>query len=160
MRTLAAACAACAIGGCAIAPRNDLAAAAPVRTKPPSHAQASVSDYFDLMMPATTQRRLSFGTLEASDCALHGTGGRHQGWMLPVIYDTTATASAGKAMAAGRTSGSGTSAAQGKAPAAAPKEDASTASLQDVKISGKGYYFWFSSDTIAAVTRRADACPP
>ena len=31
--------------------------------------------------------------------------------------------------------------------------------LQDVKISGKGYFFWFSSDTIAAVTRRAE-CPP
>jgi hypothetical protein len=35
-----------------------------------------------------------------------------------------------------------------------------TATLLVVKISGKGYFFWFSHDTIAAVTRRADGCPP
>jgi hypothetical protein len=127
----------------------------PVRSAPPKHYQTSVGDWFDLMTPGPTpQRRLAFGTPEASDCPLFGTGGRHQGWMVPVIYDTSPSGGGGK------TSTSGTSAAGGKAPPAAVKDGQASATLQEVKISGKGYFFWFSSDTIAAVTRRADSCPP
>jgi len=155
MRTFAAACAACVVAGCAIAPRNDGIQQA-VRTRAPDHYQSTVSDWFDIMMPAVSQRRLAFGTLEPSDCALSGPGGRHQGWMVPVIYDTS-VAAADKA--GGRTSSSGTSAATGKPAPTTVKDGTATATLQDVKISGKGYFFWFSSDTLAAVTRRAD-CPP
>jgi hypothetical protein len=32
-------------------------------------------------------------------------------------------------------------------------------SLSDVSITGTRYYFWFSGDTISAVTRQADVCP-
>jgi hypothetical protein len=155
MRTLAAVCAACTFAGCAIAPRSDGPQEA-VRTRPPEHWQATVSDYFDIMMPAVSQRRLAFGTLEPSGCALYGPGGRHQGWMVPVIYDTSVAAGD---KAGGKTSSAGTGAATGKPAATTVKDGTVTATLQDVKISGKGYFFWFSSDTIAAVTRRAD-CPP
>lgn len=157
MRTLAAACAACAIAGCATSARNEGSTEA-VRTRPPDHYQQTVSDYFDLMMPAVQQRKLAFGTLEPSDCALYGPGGVHQGWMVPVIYDTTVTV-ADKG-ANGKTSGSGTAAAMAKPVPTTVKEGTPTATLKDVKISGKGFFFWFSSDTIAAVTRRADGCPP
>ena len=94
MRTLAAACAACVVSGCAIWPSNDSTpAAAAVRTAPPRAYQSAVADWFDLMTPGPTpQRRLAFGTPEASDCPLFGTGGRHQGWMVPVIYDTSPVA--------------------------------------------------------------------
>ena len=156
MRTLAAACAACVVSGCAMW-SNDSAptTATPVRSAPPKHYQASVADWFDLMTPGPTpQRRLAFGTPETSDCPLFGTGGRDQGWMVPVIYDTTPPGGNGKA------STSGTSAAGGKAQATTVKDGQASTTLQEVKISGKGYFFWFSSDTIAAVSRRADGCPP
>ena len=154
MRTLAAALAACVAAGCATRPGNDSAPTV-VRTRPPINYQTSVTNYFDLMVPgAPSQRRLAFGAPESSDCALHGTGGRHQGWMVPVIYDTSGTAPAG-----GKASASGTAAASKPAPTRIQDGEA-TATLQEVKISGKGYFFWFSSDTIAAVTRRGDACPP
>jgi len=158
MRTLAAACAACVVSGCALWPGNDSSpATTAVRTRPPNNYRASVADWFDLMTPGPTpQRRLAFGTPEASDCALYGPGGRHQGWMVPVIYDTSvATAGAG-----GKTSSAGTAAATGKPAPTVMKDGQATATLQDVKISGKGYFFWFSSDTIEAVSRRADICPP
>jgi hypothetical protein len=130
-----------------------------VRTAPPKNYQGTVADWFDLMTPGPTpQRRLAFGTPETSDCALHGAGGRHQGWMVPVIYDTS-PGTAGTSSA--KTSSSGTAAsADAKATPTTVKDGRATATLQDVKISGKGYFFWFSSDTIAAVTRRADGCPP
>ncbi|HEX6361833.1 MAG TPA: hypothetical protein VFZ93_02685 [Albitalea sp.] len=166
---MAAACAACVIAGCATGPRDD-GATSVVRTRPPLNYQTSVADYFDLMLPAPqAQRRLAIGEPEASDCALYGTGGVHQGWVVPVIYDTSpATASgskvpakrpAGARAAAARTSAAGTSAA-GPAATTTVNDGIATATLQEVKISGKGYFFWFSSDTIAAVTRRADGCPP
>src|SRR5512138_2481304 len=134
MRTIAAAFAACAIAGCATAPGND-GTPAVVRTRAPAQYQTSVSDYFDLMMPAVSQRRLSFGTLEPSDCALYGPGGRHQGWMVPVIYDTTVAGSA--PAAGGKTSSSGTAAAKARPVQTAAKDNNGTTTLQDVKISGK-----------------------
>jgi hypothetical protein len=172
MRTFAAACAACVIAGCATGPRDD-GPSSVVRTRPPSDYQGTVADWFDLMTPGPAlQRRLAFGEPEASDCALYGSGGMHQGWMVPVIYDTTPprnTAAASRkgaatgktrtsAATAPKTSGSGTASAPVNEPAAS--DGVASATLEEVKISGKGYFFWFSSDTIAAVTRRADGCPP
>jgi hypothetical protein len=126
-----------------------------VRTAAPRQYQSTVADWFDLMTPGPTpQRRLAFGTPETSDCPLFGTGGRHQGWLVPVIYDTS-PAGAGSS----KTSASGTAAAA-KAKPTATSDGRATATLEEVKISGKGYYFWFSNDTIAAVSRRADSCPP
>jgi hypothetical protein len=151
MKTLAAALAACVVAGCATQQASNTVSV--VRTRPPAHYEATVSDYFDIM-GAPAQRRLAFGSPETSDCALHGSGGRHQGWMVPVIYDTTPTAAAGS----GKTSGSGTAAA--KPAATTVKNGTASATLQEVKISGKGYFFWFSADTIAAVTRRPEGCPP
>jgi len=166
MRTFAAACAACIVAGCATSPAGD-GAPTPVRTRPPAHFQSTVADYFDIMMPAPqAPRRLAFGEPEASDCALFGTGGRHQGWMVPVIYDTSpqtaARPSGAKTPSAGpKTSGAGTRGAAARPVVVVPAtDDIATATMQEVKISGKGYFFWFSHDTIAAVTRRADGCPP
>jgi len=175
MRTLAAACAACVIAGCATGPHDD-GESVVVRTRPPNDYQGTVADWFDLMMPGPqVQRRLAFGEPEASDCALYGSGGQHLGWMVPVIYDTSPTAAggaagkgagrnagAGKARASAaagtKTSASGTSSAPPVATTAA--DGVARATLEEVKISGKGYFFWFSSDTLAAVTRRPDGCPP
>jgi hypothetical protein len=164
MRAIAAACAACIVSGCAIWPGSDNSPPGPtvVRTAPPRNYQSTVADWFDLMTPGPTpQRRLAFGTPETSDCPLFGTGGRHQGWMIPVIYDTSPGAgTAAKTPPSGsKTSASGTAAAA-KVQPASTKDGQATATLQEVKISGKGYFFWFSSDTIAAVSRRADSCPP
>ena len=156
MRTLAAACAACIVAGCAVWPSNDSTPAPTVvRTAPPKQYQAKVADWFDLMTPGPTpQRRLAYGTPETSDCPLYGSGGRHQGWMVPVIYDTSPVAST----SGSRTSGSGTAAAQ-KPVAATVNNGIASATLDEVKISGKGYFFWFNNETISAVTRRADNCP-
>jgi hypothetical protein len=145
--------AACVVAGCATSQRNDSVSV--VRTRPPSNYQTTVTDYFDIMVPGPqAQRRLAFGSPESSDCALHGRGGRHQGWMVPVIYDTSPAATAGS----GKASASGTAAAK-PAPTTL-KNGTATATLQEVQISGKGYFFWFSADTIAAVTRRPEGCPP
>jgi hypothetical protein len=160
MRTFAAACTVCFVAGCATDPRVD--APVPVRSRVPIDYQSTVADYFDIMMPGPpAHRRLSFGEPEASGCALYGSGGRHQGWMVPVIYDTSPVAGAKSSSAGAKTSTAGTRAA----PAAKPvvtslTDEVATATLNEVKISGKGYFFWFSDDTIAAVTRRADGCPP
>ncbi len=154
MKTLAAALAACLAAGCATQQRNDSVTV--VRTRAPANYQSTVTDYFDLMVPGPqTNRRLSFGVPETSDCALYGSGGRHQGWVVPVIYDPSASTAG-----SGKSSSSGTAAAAAKPVATKTVNGTQTTTLQEVKVSGKGYFFWFSHDTIAAVTRRADNCPP
>jgi hypothetical protein len=138
-----------------------------VRTPPPANYQSIVTDYFDIMMPRpASQRRLTFGDPERSDCALYGAGGVHRGWMIPVIYDTTVPVaspvrggSSAKRAARGRTSASGTTAAAAGA-ATTVEDGVASATLEEVQISGKGYYFWFSRNNIAAVTRRPNDCPP
>ena len=126
-----------------------------------------------------------FASPEASRCALFGGAGAHQGYVVPVIYDTTlrtkqviaqpVTAQAAAAAAAANaknakgaknakkpaattaaalptiaTSGTGAEAA----PAIVP-----SMTLKDIAITGNRYYFWFSNETISAVTRRMDLCP-
>jgi hypothetical protein len=44
-------------------------------------------------------------------------------------------------------------------PASDAADDHGKVTLEEVQVSGKGYYFWFTHDTISAVTRRADRCP-
>ncbi|HEX5633839.1 MAG TPA: hypothetical protein VFX50_11460 [Gemmatimonadales bacterium] len=145
-----------------------------MRTRPPVDYRTTVTDYFDLMLPAPSgQRRLTFGEPEASDCALRGTGGRHLGWMVPVIQDIVPAPAAAAPVARsanGRrvaTARSGTAAAPAAlaataevVPVVASGDGAPSATLKEVEISGKGYFFWFSHETLAAVTRRPDACPP
>ncbi|HEX6708358.1 MAG TPA: hypothetical protein VF169_26730 [Albitalea sp.] len=159
MRTIAAAMAACVAAGCATSQRTD--APTVVRTKAPAHYQETVTNYFDIMMRGPqTNRKLAFGSPEASDCAIHGSGGYHQGWMVPVIYDTSPVTSTAPTVKGAKTSTSGTAAANKPVQATVNDDGVASATLSEVKISGKGYFFWFSSDTIAAVTRRADSCPP
>ncbi|HEV7914900.1 MAG TPA: hypothetical protein VGP22_14125 [Albitalea sp.] len=161
MKTFAAALAACVVAGCATTQPSESVTVA--RSRAPVNYQGTVTDYFDIMVPGPQHnRKLAFGVPETSGCALHGSGGRHQGWMVPVIYDTSpgATTAAG----AGKSSASGTSAAKAatttKTAVAKPSSNGTpSATLDEVKISGKGYFFWFSNETIAAVTRRADNCP-
>lgn len=157
MKTIAAALAACVAAGCATQQRTDSVTV--VRTRPPVNYQSTVTDYFDITMPGPQHtRKLAFGAPESSGCALHGSGGRHQGWMVPVIYDTSPGAST-----PAKASASGTSAAKPTATRTATArtgaDGSATATLDEVKISGKGYFFWFSNDTIAAVTRRPEGCP-
>jgi hypothetical protein len=153
MRKIAAAVAACVAAGCATQQRND--APTVVRTRPPANYQDTVTNYFDVMVRGTqANRKLAFGSPEASDCAMRGSAGHHKGWMVPVIYDTSPVAST----SGSRTSGSGTAAAQ-KPVAATVNNGIASATLDEVKISGKGYFFWFNNETISAVTRRADNCP-
>jgi hypothetical protein len=127
-----------------------------VRTRPPANYKATIASYFDLHdRSPQTNRKLAFGAPESSGCALRGSAGAYRGWMVPVIYDTSASTSARGA----KTSGSGTSAAAGRAAAAKGKADRDAVSLDEVHVSGKGYFFWFSNETISGVSRRADGCP-
>lgn len=172
MKTIAAALAACIAAGCATQERTE--AVTVVRTRAPANYQDTVSSYFDLTMPGPQHnRKIAFGSPEASDCAIRGSGGYHKGWMVPVIYDTSPppaatssakTSSAGTAVARGATAAKAATPATTTTSSAAATPTASTdtvlpnATLREVQISGKGYFFWFSNDTIAAVSRRAD-CP-
>jgi len=170
------------LAGCASWSSPPATTSTVARSAAPTRYEATVNNYFDLTMPPqATPRKLSIGAPEGSPCALHGTGGRHAGWVVPVIYDTTppaqpttsampqrgvptakgsndkssdknsktATASAATTQPL-KSSTSGTPAASNGAP---------TTSLKEVNIRGTRYFFWFSSETLAAVSRDSDTCP-
>jgi hypothetical protein len=136
----------------------------------PVKYESTVTNYFDLTMPASpTPRRLAVGAPEASNCGLFGRGGRHSAWVVPVIHDTSTPGTPasvakdknGKPVAAAAPStsivplkssagGNGTTRTSAGAP---------SVRLDDVSITGTRYYFWFSGETLSAVTRQTDACP-
>jgi hypothetical protein len=146
--------------GCAT--RSDLSTPTPVisQSSAPTRYANTVNNYFDLTLPAqATPRKLYVGTPEKSRCALFGTGGRHAGWMVPVIYDTTPPSSSTPTRMSKNASAMPQPLhvnASGTAPANA---STSPVPLKDVSITGTRYFFWFSSETLAAVTRQADSCP-
>ena len=156
MKTIAAALAVCTLAGCATSQRSE--GPTVVRGRAPTNYENTVTSYFDVHVRGPqTDRTLAFGTPESSGCAFRGSGGTYQAWMVPVIYDTKASTVSSKR--AVKTSGSGTSAAAARRTASTASTSADgTVTLDEVKISGKGYFFWFTNDTISAVTRRAD-CP-
>jgi len=167
-RPLGWACAALAgslMAGCAT--RSDLSTSKPAiaQSSAPTRYAATVNSYFDLTQPAQpTPRKLYVGTPEKSHCALFGTGGRHAGWMVPVIVDTTpagTTASASNAARTPKTARATPQPLQVSTSGTASPANASTAPvpLKEVSINGTRYFFWFSSETLAAVTRQADNCP-
>lgn len=160
------------LSGCATrtAPVADVAT---VRSSAPVKYESTVNNYFNLTMPATaTPRRLAFGAPELSRCAFYGPGGRHAGWVVPVIYDTSPQPAAPMSVPLAAT---GAADKKAKAPtraaatAALPVLKISTSGttsstpasvpLNDVSITGIRYFFWFSSETLGAVTRQADLCP-
>ena len=165
MRPIAAAMLACLVAGCATQRVEPQASV--VRARPPSDYQNTIRSYFDVhVRDPQTGRRLAFAPPESSPCALRGSGGAYKAWMVPVIYETSATAGAGASSnargsapaARTRTTAPATPpAAHSEAPETAASDGAVT--LDQVQVSGKGYFFWFSHDTISAVTRRADRCP-
>jgi len=78
------------------------------------------------------------------------------------------TKSAAATKSGGKANGKAT--AQAKAPADPPAAtstsgtgsstvDAGPLTLTEVSISGTRFFFWFSGDTLSAVTRRVDQCP-
>lgn len=177
MPRIAAAFAALLVAGCAT--QQATAPSTPVRARPPTNYEATVTNYFDLMMEGPQDnRRLSVGAPEASDCILFGRSA-YQGWVVPVIYDTTPPpgspaaarpAPKGKAPPARNTANnpaqrgaaalSNATTAAAATPAAAGNDGPTpTASLREVEISGVKYFFWFTNDTISAVSRRNDICP-
>ncbi|MBW8829651.1 MAG: hypothetical protein JF606_09510 [Burkholderiales bacterium] len=131
------------------------------------------------MPVVATPRRLAFGAPESSRCALWGPGGRHAGWVVPVIYDTTPQPAAPLPMSPAATWVSPTakgavdkkakSPTKASATAAMPVLKISTSgtsssttarmSLNDVSVTGTRYFFWFSGETLGAVTRQAGLCP-
>jgi len=152
-------------GGCA-SRREAVSAPALVRTSPPTKVEATVNSYFDLTMPPqATPRKLAIGAPESSHCSLFGRGGRHAGWVVPVIHDTSPLSP----LTASPTSGKLDKNVSLPPPKGAPQAKANTSgttsggaapvSLSDVSITGTRYYFWFSGDTISAVSRQADVCP-
>lgn len=165
-RPLGWACAALAAGlmaGCAT--RSDLSSSKPMvaQASPPTRYATTVDNYFDLTMPAqAAPRKLYVGKPERSNCALHGTGGRHAGWVVPVIHDTTASTAPQPGTAAAKTTKTASASPQslrvntsGTAPAGAGP---SPIPLKEVSITGTQYFFWFSHETLAAVTKQA-GCP-
>ena len=158
------------LAGCASAPPKQSTV---VRTRAPTHVESTVSSYFDLTLPGPqTNRKLAIGAPETSDCALGGSAGRHLGWVVPVIYDTSPPAAtapkSGGTTAAPVASKSVSKTAAVKTNSAAASTSAAAAStsgteqpvtLSDVSLSGTRYFFWFSSDTLSAVSRRIDLCP-
>lgn len=103
MRRLIAVAAACALGACATGPAPQTSTV--VRTRPPANVEPTVSSYFDLTVPGPqSQRKLVFGAAEASPCPLSTSGGVHLGWMVPVVYDTTASPAERKPAATSATS--------------------------------------------------------
>jgi hypothetical protein len=162
-----------------------------VRTRAPVNYENTITNYFDFnVVDDPAQRKLVFAAPEASRCALFGGGGAHQGYVVPVIYDTTlrarpvlaqpvtptvqaqtaaAVAPAGaKNVKGGKNAKKPTgAAAAASAPAIATSGTgaepapviAPAMTLKDVSITGNRYFFWFSNETISAVTRRMDLCP-
>jgi hypothetical protein len=179
-----AALASLALAGCASWSSPPPATTTVARSAAPTRYESTVNNYFDLTMPAQpTPRKISVGAPETSPCALHGTGGRHAGWVVPVIYDTSppaahaaapATAQRGTPSAKGSNDkandkatkaalAAGTQAvkanASGTPPAATTAAAGSPTMLKEVNVTGTRYFFWFSSETLAAVSRQPDACP-
>lgn len=148
-----------------------------VRAKAPVKYEATVNSYFDFTAPpAPGPRKLSFGAPEASPCAIFGPGGRHASWVVPVIYDTSpplvptvasaATAAKpavdknGKPVAAKTPVKTAAASPPAKATGtASPSGGTAAVPLNEVSITGIRYFFWFSSETLSAVTRQADICP-
>lgn len=147
-----------------------------VRAKAPVKYEATVNSYFDFTAPPVPgPRKLAFGAPEASPCAIFGPGGRHASWVVPVIYDTspplvpTVASASPAAKAALDKNGKPVAAKAPVKTAASPPAKANgttTASsgtvavpMNEVSITGIRYFFWFSSETLAAVSRDADACP-
>ena len=187
MRTTAtAAVAAAVLAGCASAP----VAEAPtiVRSAAPVNYESAVTNYFDFMVRGPqSNRSLSIGAPEPSDCVMRGGGGAYAGWVVPVIYSTSADpahskgaansashaeATAKTAHSAARptaksatkgtaraTHGRTAHAAEAAQAADPPALTTPTASLGEVSITGKSYFFWFSRETINAVTERLGPCP-
>jgi len=174
-----AALAGLALSGCATrsAPVADVAT---VRSTAPVNYESTVHNYFDLTMPAAAApRRLAFSAPESSRCALYGPGGRHAGWVVPVIYhtapqpappmsvspDPVSVSPAAKRAVDKKTK----TPTKASATAAVPVLKVSTSgtasstpagmSLNDVSVTGTRYFFWFSGETLGAVTRQADLCP-
>jgi hypothetical protein len=85
---------------------------------------------------------------------LFGSAGAHLGWVVPVVYDTSPPL-VGKAPATGKSA-----TASAKQPLKTSTSASGTgASLDEVSVTGTRYFFWFSSDTLSAVTRQIDLCP-
>lgn len=169
-----AALASLALAGCASWSSPPPATSTVARSAAPTRYEETVTNYFDLTMPPqTSPRKLTIGAPEGSPCALHGTGGRHVGWMVPVIYDTTppTTSAMPQRNLPSAKAGNDKNAKTAKSNAATPlplKSTTSgtpsaggtpTGSLKEVKVEGTRYFFWFSSETLAAVSRTPDACP-
>jgi hypothetical protein len=154
MRRLTALGAAVVLTACASGPAPQSTVAA--RTRAPVNYENTVSSYFDLTIAGPQNgRKLVFGAPESSHCPLLGSGGAHLGWVVPVVYDTTpptggksgAAATAAPTVKTSNTVSTGANAPTGNV------------SLADVSVTGTRYFFWFSSDTLSAVTRRVDLCP-
>jgi hypothetical protein len=172
------------VGGCASTmPTGE--SSSTVRTRAPVNFENTITNYFDFnVVDDPAQRKLVFAPPEASRCALFAGGGAHQGYVVPVIYDTTLRAKpvnapavtpqqAAAATAAGAKNAKGAKSAKnpkkpaaGDAVATSGTASAETApvggsvmTLKDIAITGNRYFFWFSNETISAVTRRMDLCP-
>lgn len=172
LATITALSTAALFAGCASGPRPT-SPATQMRTLAPVNYETTVTDYFDLMLPGPqTGRKLSIGAPESSPCGLRGGGGRYMGWVVPVIYDTsppqgnplpTATpannANARKPAAGTAASRAGASNSASNSASNAAANAPAPVSLQEVSVSGARYFFWFSSETLSGVTRRADLCP-
>jgi hypothetical protein len=160
MRPIAAAWLACLVAGCAT--QRPEPQASVVRARPPSDYQTTITSYFDVHVRGPqTGRRLAFAPPESSKCALRGTTGAYKTWMVPVIYETSAQPPGGPRSTAAtktRTAASGPTTSAPRSEASGTARDG-VVTLDEVQVSGKGYFFWFTRDTISAVTRRADRCP-
>lgn len=148
-----------------------------VRSHAPLKYEATVNSYFDFTTPPVPgPRKLSIGAPEASRCAISGSGGRYASWVVPVIYDTSAASQMAVASTppATKTTGDKNSKAATKAPAkpaasttatvktstsATPSKSTQAVPMNEVSVTGLRYFFWFSSETLSAVTRQADLCP-
>lgn len=158
MMRLTAVLAALVMTACASGPPPQATNA--VRTRPPTNVEATVSSYFDLTVPGPqTQRKLVFGAPESSHCPLFGGAGAHLGWVVPVIYDTSPSAALAKSSSVAPAYTSPVKTAKGAATSTSGTSSPDPFSLGEVSISGTRYFFWFSRDTISAVTRRGDICP-
>jgi hypothetical protein len=177
LATITALSTAVLFAGCASGP-PPTSPATQMRTLAPVNYETTVTDYFDLMLPGPqTGRKLSIGAPESSPCGLRGGGGRYMGWVVPVIYDTsppqgnplpTATPAnsgnakkpaAGSAASKASASSAASKASAGSSASNAAANAPATVALQEVSVSGARYFFWFSSETLSGVTRRADLCP-
>lgn len=157
-----AALAGLALAGCASNSASVSSAPAMTRSAAPMRYETTVNNYFDLTMPAqSTPRKLYVGAPERSHCALFGTGGRHGGWMVPVIYDTTPpqTPHGSASKTSDKSAKATTQPLKVSTSGTPPAASSATVSLKDVSITGTRYFFWFSSETLAGVTREPELCP-